>query len=347
LTLPDQDWWHPQLHADRRPLLLARNNVVQAVRGYFLTRDFVEIDVGAIQISPGNEAHIHGIAVDVVRPDGARVPRYLHSSPEFAMKKLLAAGERRIFSLGHVFRNREQGPLHAAEFTMLEWYRAEESLEQIAADSVAMLRLALIHAGTGALRYRDRGCDPFLAPQRTTVAEAFATYAGIDLLATLSPEGLGDAARLAHAVRNAGIEVAPHDSWSDMFSRVLVSRIEPNLGCGAPTIFCEYPAPEAALARHKPGDRRVAERFELYACGVELANGFGELTDARQQRARFESEMAEKERIYGERYPLDEDFLRALDSMPEASGAALGFDRLVMLATHSPTIEHVIWTPAT
>ncbi len=316
------------------------------MRGYFLARDFVEIDVGAIQISPGNEAHIHGIAVEVVRSDGERVPRYLHSSPEFAMKKLLAAGERRIFSLGHVFRNREEGPLHAAEFTMLEWYRAEEPCEQIMEDALAMLRLALIHAGTGDLRYRDRRCDPFLIPRVTTVAEAFAAFAGIDLLATVSPDGAGDAVELAQAVRAAGIEARLHNSWSDMFSRVLVDRIEPYLGSGAPTILCEYPAPEAALARHKPGDRRVAERFELYACGVELANGFGELTDVREQRARFESEMAEKERIYGERYPLDEDLLGALASMPEASGAALGFDRLLVLATHCSRIEQVTWTPA-
>jgi lysyl-tRNA synthetase class 2 len=347
LTQQQENWWHPRIHADRRRLLLARNEIVQAVRGYFTSREFVEVDAGAIQISPANQTHIHGLAVDVTGPDGVRSPRYLHCSPEFAMKKLLAAGERRIFSLGHVFRDRERGPLHAVEFTMLEWYRAGEPYERIVEDGLAILRLALVHTGARELEYRGHGCNPFAVPRRISVAEAFQAYAGIDLLATVSARGVGDALKLAGALRAVGIEAVPRDTWSDMFSRVLVERIEPHLGFGAPAVLGEYPGPEAALARAKPGDRRLAERFELYVCGVELANGFCELTDPVEQRSRFEAEMAEKERIYAERYPLDEDFLRALSSMPEASGAALGVDRLVMLATHCSTIEQVIWTPAT
>jgi lysyl-tRNA synthetase class 2 len=124
-----------------------------------------------------------------------------------------------------------------------------------------------------------------------------------------------------------------------------VERIEPRLGEGRATVLCEYPTPEAALARPKPGQPKVAERFELYACGVELANAFGELTDAAEQRRRFELEMAEKARVYGERYPLDEDFLAALAQMPPASGAALGFDRLAMLAAGAERIEQVLWAP--
>jgi lysyl-tRNA synthetase class 2 len=283
----------------------------------------------------------------VVRPDGTRLPRYLHCSPEFAMKKLLAAGERRIFSLGHVFRDREQGPLHATEFTMLEWYRAGESCERIVEDSLALLRLALVCSGARKLVYRQATCDPFAAPHRMSVAEAFAHYAGIDLLASVMPDGTGDAVQLAAALKGAGLRATPDDTWSDMFSRVLVDRIEPHLGLDVPSVLNQYPRPEAALARTKSGDGRIAERFELYACGIEIANGFAELTDPAEQRARFEAEMAEKERIYGERYPLDEEFLRALASMPEASGAALGFDRLVLLATGAPTIAHVMWTPPT
>jgi lysyl-tRNA synthetase class 2 len=339
-------WWHPKIHADRRPLLIARNHIAQAVRGYFSARDFVEIDPGAIQVTPANQTHIHGLAVDVVRPDGERLSRYLHCSPEFAMKKLLAAGERCIFSLGHVFRNREHGPLHAVEFTLLEWYRAGEPYEQVIEDVLAILRLALVHTGSRELAFRGRGCDPFAAPRRLSVAEAFASYCGIDLMATVSAAGNGDAAMLRHALKTAGIKGSPRDTWSDLFSRALVERVEPNLGFSVPVVLVDYPSPEAALARAKPNDRRLAERFEVYVCGVELANGFGELTDPVEQRSRFEFEMSQRQRIYGEQYRIDEDFLHALSSMPDASGAALGFDRLVMLATHSPNIEQVIWTPA-
>jgi lysyl-tRNA synthetase class 2 len=139
--------------------------------------------------------------------------------------------------------------------------------------------------------------------------------------------------------------VADDDAWSDVFSRVIVAKVEPALGIGRPSILCEYPLPEAALARPKPGDPRVAERFEVYVCGVELANGFGELTDAGEQRRRFEAAMDEKTQLYGERYPIDEDFLAALALMPAASGVALGFDRLAMLATGASRIDDVLWTP--
>jgi len=141
------------------------------------------------------------------------------------------------------------------------------------------------------------------------------------------------------------VRIADDDTWSDVFSKVLVEHVEPNLGQGRLTVLFEYPAPEAALARTKVADPRVAERFEVYACGVELANGFGELTDAAKQRHRFTASMDEKERRYGERYPLDDDFLAAVAHMPEASGVALGFDRLVMLASGAPKIDKVVWTP--
>src|SRR6202022_996170 len=155
-------------------------------------------------------------------------------------------------------------------------------------------------------------------------------FANVDLLATVSADDT-DCDALAAAATTAGIRVAADDTWADVFRRVLVERIEPNLGVGRPTILYEYPVAEAALARPTAHDPRVAERFELYACGVELANGCGELTDAAEQRRRFEAEMAEKERLHGERYPLDEDFLSALTAMPPASGVAPGFARLAML----------------
>src|SRR6202030_3703080 len=166
-----------------------------------------------------------------------------------------------------------------------------------------------------------------------------------DLLASVV-EGGGDRAGLAAAATKR-VLISDDDSWSDIFSKVLVEHVEPNLGQGRLTVLSEYPVPEAALARAKPADPRVAERFEVYACGVELANGFGELTDAREQRHRFTLAMEEKQRRYGERYPLDEDFLDAVATMPEASGVALGFDRLVMLASGARRIDQVVWTKPT
>src|SRR5262245_51815926 len=321
-------WWIPDVHADRRPLLLTRSRIVAALRAWFAARDFVEIEAGILQVSPGNEAHLHAFATDLVTPALGRSHLYLHTSPEFAAKKLLAAGERRIFEFARVFRNRERGALHHPEFTLLEWYRAEEPYEAMMADCAAILAVAARVAGATQIGFRGRTADPFAPPERLTVADAFARFAGIDLLATLDG-GEANRAALARAAAAAGVRCAADDDWSDIFSRVLVERIEPNLGIGRATILDQYPLVEAALARPTRADPPVAERFELYLCGVELANAFGELTDAAEQRRRFETEMAEKQRRYGERYPVDEDFLAALASMPPASGSALGFDRLV------------------
>ena len=344
-TPPLSPWWSPDRRPDRRPRLEARGRIRRAIRSWFEDNGFTEVEAAALQVSPGNEAHLHAFATQALTLEGGTAPLYLHTSPEFACKKLLASGETRIFDFARVFRNRERGPLHHPEFTMLEWYRAGEDWEALMADCAALLGLAAEAAGTKALTWRGRTCDPFAAPRRLTLAEAFRDLADIDLLATLGPDGTGNGPALADAARASGIRVAPDDSWSDVFSRVLVERIEPTLGDGRPTLLCEYPAPEAALARRCAQDPRVSERFELYACGVELANAFGELTDPVEQRRRLEAEMDEKARVYGERYPLDEDFLAALAIMPQASGAALGFDRLVLLATGARTIEDVLWTP--
>ena len=338
-------WWSPQRHADRRPMLLARNRIVAAVRGWFEARAFTEVEPAALQVSPGNEAHLHAFATQALAPDGTGTTLYLHTSPEFACKKLLAAGEERIFSLARVWRNRERGALHHPEFTLLEWYRAGAPYEALIDDCAELLAVAAESAGTKRFAFRGAEADPFAAPERISVAEAFERFAGIDLLASVACSGETDREALAGAARGAGIRVVPDDTWSDVFSRVLVERIEPRLGRGRASILYEYPTPEAALARKSPRDAHVAERFELYACGVELANAFGELTDAAEQRRRFEQAMAEKARVYGERYPLDEDFLTALSRMPAASGSALGLDRLVMLAVGASHIEQVLWTP--
>ena len=342
MTPPVSRWFSPDVHADRRPFLLARNRIIAAIRAWFDARDFLEVDCAALAISPGNEAHLHGFSTELILPGGTRETRYLHTSPEFACKKLLAAGETRIFNLGHVWRNRERTLTHSPEFTMLEWYRVREDYETIIADTLALVRLAAEVAGTREFRWRGRAADPFAEAQWLTVNDAFIAHAGVDLLSTIWPDGTADRDALAAL---SPVSFQADESWSDIFSRILSEKVEPQLGNGCITVLYEYPSVEAALARTSARDPHVAERFELYACGVELANGFGELTDPEEQRRRFEAEMDVKEQTYGERYPIDEDLLAALAIMPPASGVALGLDRLIMLAAGATRIDQVLWTP--
>jgi lysyl-tRNA synthetase class 2 len=306
--------------------LQARAGIVRAMRDWFNTEGFAEVETPALVVSPGAEVHLNAFAVDGL---------YLRTSPEFAHKRLLAAGARRIFELARVWRKDEAGPLHAPEFTLAEWYRAEAPYTDVMEDCLALCRVAA-RAGEGVLAWNGVTADPFAAPERITVAQAFAAHAGIDLVATLE-----NREALARACQVIGIRVGVDDDWSDMFARVLVTKVEPKLGLGRLTLLHDYPLAEAALAQ-PAADERFAERFELYACGVELANGYGELTDAGEQRRRFIAAMDERERRYGERYPLDEHFLAALRHMPPASGCALGLDRLVMLAAHARTIAEVL-----
>jgi lysyl-tRNA synthetase class 2 len=336
-------WWSASRHADRKPFLMARATITKALRAWFDEQGFAEVETAILQVSPGNETHLHAPRTELIRSDGSRAQRYLRTSPEFAAKKLLAAGETKIFEFARVFRDRERGDLHLPEFTMLEWYRANTGYDAIMADTIVVIAHAAQATGIGRFSFRGKTADPFAEPELLSVAAAFEQFAGIDLLATIA-DGEGDRAALA-AAAGARVRIADDDTWSDIFSKVLVEHVEPRLGQGRLTVLFEYPVPEAALARAKTSDPRVAERFEVYACGVELANGFGELTDAAEQRRRFSSAMDEKARRYGERYPLDEEFLDAVAKMPEASGVALGFDRLVMLAGGALRVDQVVWTP--
>ena len=336
-------WWTPGRHLDRKPFLQARSAITRATRAWFAGEGFTEVETGILQKSPGNEAHLHAPAANLTSGTGETSRHYLRTSPEFACKKLLAAGETRIVEFARVFRDRERGPLHLPEFTMLEWYRANESYEAVMADCVVVIARAAQETGIGTFSFRGRSADPFATPELLTVADAFSRFASIDLLATIA-DGHGQRDALAKAAADR-VRVTEDDTWSDIFSKVLVEHVEPNLGEERLTILYEYPAPEAALARTKISDPRVAERFEVYACGVELANGFGELIDPDEQRQRFTQAMDEKERRYGERYPLDEDFLAAMAHMPDACGVALGFDRLVMLASGAARVDQVVWTP--
>ncbi len=318
-------WPGAAAHADKRPFLLARAKILAAIRTWFAAEGFIETDVGALADTPGAETHIAAFAAE---------GRYLHTSPEFAMKGLLAAGETKIYRLGHVYRRGDFGPLHAPEFTLLEWYRAGAPYEAIMDDCVAIARAAARAAETPLLRWRGREADPFAPARRQRVADAFQSAAGIDVF---EESGASFAA--------AGFAAGPDETWSDLFARALVERVEPQLGAGALDLLFEYPLAEAALARPCPHEPRAAERFELYACGVELANGYGELTDPAEQRRRFLEAMDEKARRYDERWPVPERFLANLAHMPPASGCALGVDRLVMLCAGARRIEDVLWTP--
>jgi elongation factor P--(R)-beta-lysine ligase len=338
-------WWSAARRADIKPFLAARSAITRATRAWFDEQGFTEVETAILQLSPGNETHLHAPRVDLAGPEGGQVASYLRTSPEFACKKLLAAGETKIFEFARVFRDRERGRLHLPEFTMLEWYRANATYDAVMADTVVLIAHAAQATGIGQFSFRGRAADPFAEPELLTVAQAFQRFAGVDILASIA-NGEGDRTKLA-AAAEAKVRITTDDTWSDIFSKILVEFVEPNLGQGRLTLLYEYPLPEAALARVASTDPRVAERFEVYACGVELANGFGELTDAAEQRRRFRLAMDEKQRRYGERYPLDEDFLAAIACMPEASGVALGFDRLVMLAGGATSVDQVVWTPPT
>ncbi len=342
-TTPISPWWSPDRHNDRRGFLTARGRITRAVRAWFEAGGFTEVETGALVVSPGNETHLHAPRADLTGHDGEKRARYLRTSPEFACKKLLAAGETRIFELARVFRDRERGDRHLPEFTMLEWYRANEDYDAVIRDTVAVIQLAAETTGMREFSFRGHKADATLPPEFLTVFDAFERFAGVNLAATVRQHE-GNREALAEAAKGC-VRVADDDTWSDIFSKILVEHVEPHLGQGRMTVLYEYPAPEAALARTKPATPDVAERFEVYACGVELANGFGELTDADEQRRRFVEAMDEKQRRYGECYPLDEEFLAAVAAMPPASGVALGFDRLVMLAAGATRIDQVVWTP--
>jgi lysyl-tRNA synthetase class 2 len=319
-------WWHPRSFAARRANLEARARIASALREHFARQAFVEVETPALQVSPGLEPHLFAFETRLRAPDApAERTRYLHTSPEFAMKKLLVAGVPRLFQLAHAFRNRERSSTHHPEFTMLEWYRAGSDYTALMNDCEALLRLALDASGRDRLVWRGAECDPRAPAERISVAEAFTHHAGRDVF---------------------DLEPGPGDTYEDQFFRVFLNEIEPKLGIGRASLVYDWPIALGALARAKPGDARVAERVELYVCGLELANGFSELTDAAEQRRRFAHDVSEKARLYGERYPVDGDFLAALEhGLPASAGMALGFDRLVMCATGAERIEDVLWAP--
>ena len=316
-----------------------------AIRRFFAERGFVEVETPVLQISPGLEPHLNAFETALREPfgDGVGASIFLHTSPEFAMKKLLAAGEDKIFQIARCYRNEERSATHHPEFTMLEWYRAGAVSRDLWADCEALLAAVAETAGVARFTQAGQGADPRAEWTRLSVCDAFAQHAGIDLAATM--DHVPDPAPLIAAARSAGIRTGPDDRWEDVFFRIFLARVEPALGVGAPAILYDYPASMAALARLGP-DRRFADRFELFVCGLELANGYGELTDPAEQRARFAADRALRTELHGSAYPVDEDFLAALESgLPECAGIALGVDRLTMLATGAAHIDDVLWAP--
>jgi len=309
--------------AASRETVEARARILRAVRAWFEAQGFLEVETPARVRSPGQEVHLDAV------PSGSG--HWLITSPEYHMKRLVAAGLPRIVQIGKCWRANESGPHHLGEFTMIEWYRAHERLEALADDCEALLRVAATAAG------RDPGALGLAAPfARTTVRDLWARHVGGELT------GSEDATALRAMATAAGVAVGSATEWDDIFFQAFLDRIEPQLAAAGPTFVFDWPAPLGALARAKPHDPRVVERFELYAGGLELANAFGELTDPVEQRRRFEEE-ARTRRIRGkEVYPIDEALLAALPKMPPTAGIALGFDRLVMLILGAGNIGDVV-----
>jgi lysyl-tRNA synthetase class 2 len=323
----------------------ARANLAAEVRRALVAAAYEEVETPCLVPAPGMEPHIDHFLAPYRPAAGAPRPRWLHSSPEYAMKRLLADGWPRIFQLARVFRNGEISATHNPEFTMLELYRAGTDYSGIMADLervVESCARALLPGGGTAVERGGRALDLAAPFERLTVASAFALHAGIDLGGCD-----GDSARLAAAARAAGHDAGPGgEPFDDLFFRVFLQAVEPKLGSTRPVFLLDWPASMAALSRLKQDDPRWAERFELYAGGLELANGFSELNDAVEQRRRLVEERALRVRLGRPAYPLDERFLEAVGRMPAAGGVAVGFDRLLMLLVGAVSIDEVLLFPA-
>lgn len=329
-----QPAWHPDRVSRRRPYLEARVRIFRAVRDFFDTRGYLEVDTPALQTAPCMEPHIQGFKTHLTSADGQHVREmYLHTSPEFAMKKLLAGGMDKIYQLATVFRNREGSRWHSPEFAMLEWYQAGMDYTAMMDETIDLLR----HVTSRPMVFGEMSCDVHADPEKITVVDALRHYAGVDIA-----DHLNDLKHIQTEAVRIGVYVSPHDDWDNALLKILMEKVEPHLGMRRPSIIYDYPVSMAALSRPKPSDPRFAERFEVYVCGIELANAFGELTDAALQRRRFHNDVAVREKIYGDKYPVDEDFLSAIDfGLPMSSGNALGLDRLVMLVTGAADIDLV------
>lgn len=294
--------------------LTLRARLRQATRAFFDARGFLEIDAPVLVAAPGLEPHLDAFEVDC-----AEGRRYLHTSPEYALKRLLGAGLDRLYSLGPCFRDEPPSRTHSPEFTLLEWYEVGLDLWGLMDQTEALIRALAAQLGADLAVRLDA---PF---ERLSVRAAFEQYAGVDPWAHPSAEGLRDAARAA------GLVVHTHsEDWDDVFFQIHLNAVEPHLGADRPTFLWGWPASQAALARLDPQDPTTALRFELFLGGLEIANAFDELIDPVEQRARFEADQATRRAAGRPVYPIDEALLAALARMKPTSGIAVGFDRLVM-----------------
>ena len=322
--------------------LIRRFRILQGIRRFFAEEGFIEIETPALVSSPGLEPHLSALEVFCADSAGTRKKKYLHTSPEYAMKKLLGQGWEKIFQICHVFRDGEGGPTHQIEFTMLEWYRAHADYGKIMEDCEKLIGfLAREVLGEDACVYQGRRIDLGSPFERLTVSRAMELYGRVRI------EENRDAAALLREAKAQGYRFDSRETYSldDVFFKVFLEAVEPRLGYPRPTILCDYPASMAALARLKPGNSLCAERFELYISGLELANAFSELNDPGEQRKRFEEEQGIRARMGRPVYPIDEELLQALARMPPSAGIALGVDRLAMLFCDSSRIEEVISFP--
>ena len=324
--------WRPDSLADRLPFLRRRTALARATRAFFEARGYTEVETPYAVETPGEDVHLRALRTEASDAHGHTRTLWLHTSPEFAMKTLLAGGAGPIVQFARVWRDKEGSPRHQVEFTMLEWYRPGLDFAGLMDETEELLRAVLPPC------VRSHGIETRIDGfERLTVAEAFARHGAGDVLGTA-----GDAAGLAES---AGVALRDGEGWEDLFFRLLLERVEPHLGRRRPTFLTHWPAAQAALARRDPTDPRVALRFELFVCGIELANAFEELTDADEQRARFIEDRARRHALYGPDWPMDETLLSALPHMPPTSGIALGFDRLAMLAAGADRIDQVQWLP--
>jgi lysyl-tRNA synthetase class 2 len=315
------------MDAPARSVLEARKRMNDSVRLFFDRAGFLEVETPIAVMSPGLEPHLFAFETQRVGPDGSRERLFLHTSPEYAMKRLLGRGSGHIYQLARVFRNGELSRTHAPEFTMLEWYRQPGVLEEIMNDTEALIG-EIARAVDGPWR-------PGRA-ERISVSNAFMRV------------GLGDP--LAHddrqqLARALSVQPSQSDTWDDVFFRAFLDRVEPSFPEDRLTILHGYPARMAALARIDASDPRRAERFEVYVGRLELANAFGELTDATEQRERFHHDLDARRAMGRPLYPIDEDFLTdlaKLASRGEAAGIALGVDRLLMLCLGLSSVQEVI-----
>lgn len=348
MTTTHLKWWKPDIYLKHQKNRLARATIFKTIRSFFEEEGFLEVDTPALQISPGLEVHLKAFQTNFYNPLGDIESFYLHTSPEFTMKKLITAGLPKIFQLCKTYRNEGESDTHQPEFTMLEWYRRDEDYTKIMDDTEKIVQRCARACGTTLLKHENRTCDPFQKWQRLTIAEAFKKYTGIDIMATIPniPTLEPDPQKLRKEAEKLGEQCYDSDRWEDIFFRIMLNHIENKLGDGVPTILYEYPTCLGALARKKPTNPLVVERFEAYVCGIELCNAFSELTDPEEQQVRFEYDMNMKQKLYGEKYPIDSDFLDALRfGMPACAGNAIGVDRLVMLITGSEKITDVQWAP--